>query len=967
MAGRLTRAVCCVALVVGLLEGTPTALAAGTPTTPTSTVVADASSAVDERSAKAVAARYGHEVVVDSLESETVEVAAEPDGTLKLTESSQPVRVQRDGGWVPVDESLVSTGGTLQPAAGAVPVRFSAGGAIAPLVQVQAPSGEWLTETWRLGGLSAPVVSGDTATYQEVMPDVDLRVSATATGMSEVLVIKSAEAAVNPNLAQVGFGIDDGALTTAQVAGGTTLAKDAGGVVQLAAPVPTWWDSSSPGASAAGPGGLGLPAPVPATSTATQLTIDAASVTQRPDVAYPVYVNPDYKAGSAVNWAFVDSAYKTQAYWKDAGASDSYQHVGYVDSYDSDDHLDHTTQSFWQLDTSFLHGRIIQKAVLNTTEVYSFSCSPRSVELWTTSPISPSTTWNTRPTPSAKLDTESVAYGYSSACPGHVVGFTATAAVQRAADASSDVINLGLYASNPADVYGWKKFASAASLVVWFDTKPTVPAYRWVGGCAFVCGMGAYTKDDHPVLTGAAQDADGDNLTYHFEVYSGHADNPAIGQRVAYGDSLLVPQGFPASGKSTDDKGSWTVSASLPDGDYEYRVQADDGTATSAWSGYLPFTVVHVGRPSLPTITASGPLSTDPNVFAGVVGVDRETVTITPPASSTDPVYAYAYGMFVGQSAFGSGYSDCSITHANGISYSCGGLTGPVSVTVAAPDTDSSFAVTVWDAAGNQATTQDGQGAFAGQEFWANPDTSTPAQTGHQWSTTTSTPPASCSQPSTVTDATASSDVTEADLSVSANNPCWTTSARTPGGPSVQVLSFTGGPSTVATGSAGLIDTSTSFTVGAWVNAATGGPPVQTFMDQEGTNESVFFLELVNQHFSFCMSNSDATSFAGDCVTDPTLRQFNTWYYVVAAWDSINQQLRLFASSDGTTSSPAAVAYHAASWTAGQSVRLGVDRIGAARRYCTCLISDPYLTGGILDGLQLNTLSRHSLNSMFGA
>ena len=378
--------------------------------------------------------------------------------------------------------------GVLQPAAGAVPVRFSAGGSIAPLAQVQAPSGEWLTETWKFGALPAPIVSGDTATYPEVMPDVDLQVSATATGMSEVLVIKSAEAAVNPNLARVKFGIDDGALTTVQVAGGTTLIKDAGGTTQLAAPAPTWWDSSSPGASAAGPGGLGLPAPVPATSTASQLTIDASAATEKPDVAYPIYVDPDYKAGSTVNWAFVDSAYKTQAYWKDAGASDSYQHVGYVNAANSDDRLDHTTQSFWQMDTSFLHGRVIQQAVLNTTEVYSFSCSASSVELWTTSAISPSTTWNTRPSKSAKLDTESVAYGYSSACPGHVVGFTATDGVQRAADASSDVINLGLYASNETRLYGWKKFASAATLVVWFDTKPGQPAYRWVGGCAFVCG-----------------------------------------------------------------------------------------------------------------------------------------------------------------------------------------------------------------------------------------------------------------------------------------------------------------------------------------------------------------------------------------------------------------------------------------------------------------------------------------------
>jgi hypothetical protein len=973
MAGRVSRAVVCLAVVAGLLGGVSAAPVVGAPLTVAATLV-DAQSAADEPAAKAIATRYGHEVVVDSLESETVEIAAEPDGELKLTESSEPVRVRRDDGWVPIDESLAA-GGVLQPSSAAVPVRFSAGGAMAPLAQVQAPSGEWLTETWKLGALPTPVVSGDTATYPEVMPDVDLQLTATVTGMSEVLVIKSAEAAVNPNLAEVQFGIDDGALSTAKVSGGTMVSSDAAGTAQLAAPAPTWWDSSSPGASAAGPGGLGVPAPVPASSTATSLTIDASAAARSPDVAYPVYVDPDYKAGSTVNWAFVDSAYKTQAYWKDAGASDSYQHVGFIDAHNSDDGRDHTTQSFWQLDTSFLHGRLIQKAVLNATEVYSFSCSPRSVELWTTSAISPSTTWTTRPSKSARLDIESVAYGYSAACPGHVVGFTATDAVQRAADASSDVINLGLYASNESDIYGWKKFASNASLVVWFDTRPTVPAYRGVFGCAFVCGQGAYTKDDRPVLTGAAQDADGDNLTYNFQVYSGHAASPTTAQLVASGDSSSVPQGYPASGKSADANATWTPSSSLADGDYEYHVRADDGLLQSDWSGYLTFTVVHLARPSLPTVTASGPLSTDPNSTAGVVGRSHETVTINPATSTGDPVYAYGYGMFTGATPSFAPYADCSIGHAGGISYGCGGLGGGVTVTIAATGTIATFAVAAWDAAGNQAIAVDGQGqptaTFAGQTFYTVPDRISP-QDGHQWSTSYAAAFASCTNP-TVPDQPGSA-ATAADMTI-AGAACWATSSVPASFTDpAQVLSFTGAASTVTTaGSAGLIDTSQSFTVGSWIRAATptrspAKPYVQTFLEQEGDNESVYFLQLVDQRFSFCMSNSDATSFAGDCITSSTDLSINydTWYFVAAQWDAVNHRISLYVSPDGTTNTPVAVGYHGASWAkASGSTRLGTDRIGTTRRYFTGMLNDPFAANGIVTGPQLTQLAQHySLNAL---
>jgi len=799
-----------------------------------------------------------------------------------------------------------------------------------------------------------------------VLSDVDLRLTATPTGLSEVLVVKNAAAAANPDLDGLTFGVNDGDLTASSVPGGTTLAKDVSGTTQVAAPAPTWWDSSSAGASAAGPGSLGVPAPVPATSTDTQFSIDAGTVAQTPGVTYPVYVDPDYKTGGVINWAFIDSAYPNQAYWHDSGASDGYQHVGYVDGGHSDDGRDHTTSSFWQMDTSFLNGRVIQNAVFNTTEVYSYSCSARSVQLWTTSPISPSSTAANPPIPSSLVDTESVAYGYNSTCPGHVVGFPTTDAVQRAADNSYDNINLGLYAST-SDVYGWKKFDSSASLVVWFDTKPTQPSYRWVFGCAFVCGSGAYTNDDTPILTGASQDADGDALSYNFEVYSGHSAAPT--NRVAYGATAYLTQGLPSTPDGA--RGRWAPSSALPDGDYEYHVRAYDGVAYSDWSSYLPFTVVHTRRPSLPTISvpANGPVSTSPNSFYGAVGSARETVTVVPAASSDDPVYAYSYGMFPGNGVSFGSYGDCSTPNVGAYSFRCGGLGSGVPITITPIDNMSTLGIAVWDAAGNEATVTDANGnpvaGYASQTFWASDDRST-TRVGHQWLTSSYTGSMACTAASTLADLPAP-DTTASDMTVAAGHACWTTSAVHPD--PVPVLRFDGSAASVSTGAAPkLIDTSGSFTAGAWVNVSSGAPNAETFLDQEGTNESVFFLQFVKDaqglgHFSFCMSNSDATSYDGNCVTRSETPLANTWYFVAGEWDATNHQMRLYVSdTTGTTNTPA-VGYHSSSWNATVKARVGADRIGSTQRYFKGMVCDPFIDSGVLDGNQLGFTASYGLQS----
>lgn len=54
------------------------------------------------------------------------------------------------------------------------------------------------------GTLPRPRIEGDTAVYESVLPDVDLRMRALTDDFSWVLVVKSATAAMNPALETCG-------------------------------------------------------------------------------------------------------------------------------------------------------------------------------------------------------------------------------------------------------------------------------------------------------------------------------------------------------------------------------------------------------------------------------------------------------------------------------------------------------------------------------------------------------------------------------------------------------------------------------------------------------------------------------------------------------------------------------------------------------------------------------------------
>ena len=133
-----------------------------------------------------------------SARSEESDQWANPDGTFSTITHGSPVRLWRDGAWVGTDPTLVFKGdGRVVPKVSTVAAIFSGGGTV-PLVST-VKDGRTLSLSWPTA-LPKPTLVDNVATYPEVLPGVDLRLKAEVEGFSQLLVVKTPEAAKNPAL-----------------------------------------------------------------------------------------------------------------------------------------------------------------------------------------------------------------------------------------------------------------------------------------------------------------------------------------------------------------------------------------------------------------------------------------------------------------------------------------------------------------------------------------------------------------------------------------------------------------------------------------------------------------------------------------------------------------------------------------------------------------------------------------------
>ncbi|WP_406631904.1 LamG-like jellyroll fold domain-containing protein [Amycolatopsis sp. WGS_07] len=539
-----------------------------------------------EAAALARAAATGVSVEATASTTETRQVIANPSGTFTMTTSARPVRVRRGNGWAPIDLTLVrGSDGSVAPVASATPVVFSGGGS-APLARVTAGTAG-MSLSWP-GSLPAPVLSQNTATYTDVLPGVDLVLSADIDGYSEVLVVETAAAGANPGLRTLRFGVATTGVRTARDTAGNLDFLDDRGEVVFHAPAPSMWDSggTSPGkAIGSGEDAVHRPMGVEVSADAVTLVPDAAMLGSA-RTRFPVYIDPSVSAGRRA-WTTVWQKFPSTSYWN---SSENIARVGH----ESDE--GNTNRSFFWMATDAVNGKHILSATFRANNVYSWSCAARPVDLWLTGAINSHTTWNSQPTWMRKLASANQSRGYSSSCPGGYLEFNALSAVQQQARSGWPGVTLGLRASE-TDTFGWKKFkASDTAIVIEYNSVPNAPTSVSTGENK-PCVIGESRPvigTTTPVLRATLRDADrGQNLRARFQWW--------IANGAMKGEFLTSPQ----------NPLSTTFSVPIPVGAFadrdniSWRVRAEDGTDAGPFGPWCEYHVDTVHPDRTPSVSSA--------------------------------------------------------------------------------------------------------------------------------------------------------------------------------------------------------------------------------------------------------------------------------------------------------------------------------------------------------------------------
>jgi hypothetical protein len=634
-----------VAGAVGLLLAldAPPAVAAPTADPIGMTVGAPPAAGADqaaEAAALQLAARSGKPVEVVGAKTETQRKLATPHGTLIYEQYAVPQWTKSaDSRWRPIDLSLRRNGSRVAPVASSADVHFSAGGT-EPLAALNAPGGV-VRLSWP-SALPEPRIDGETATYESVLPDVDLQVHATVDGFGYSLVVKTRAAAANPALQRLRFGLSATGLTLQDRRGGGFEARDGAGKVAVAAGQALMWDASGvPGnqraMTAAARSKLAREVPDLSRKAALPTVVDGGGLVITPDTTllsdpatqFPVVIDPSTTVGK-VRWGYANSGNEN----RDDGIVRVGRNPDGSGNY----------RSYFAFNLTWLAGKQVRGAKFHTVMTHSYSCVDSPINLYRTAELTSAgrQAWSG---PGLALFMEQRS-GHAhkpstgEGCaddpqPNRYMEFATPTLKNDIISYGTSTGNYTLALStrdsngaNEGDTSRWAKFDQGQTfLSVEYNTPPSTPAAAALtshtdytaAGLACVTGAGRpIVRSATPWLKATISDPDGANGgqlsgSFALQRYDGTAWTNVAGWPKSDGG---VPSGTRAEVQ--------IPSGTLTSGIMRWQVQVSDTLGgSSAWSTWCEFDYDTTPPGVVPTVTSTDNVypQTPPNdVLSGGVG-----------------------------------------------------------------------------------------------------------------------------------------------------------------------------------------------------------------------------------------------------------------------------------------------------------------------------------------------------------
>ncbi|KOV83741.1 LamG-like jellyroll fold domain-containing protein [Nocardia sp. NRRL S-836] len=571
----------------------------------------------DEASAQAAARKFDKPVKVSGLTTEASETVANPNGTMTLTQTLLPERAKRDGKWVPVEEKLRKhADGVIRPEATVVDLRFAGKGRGTPLAVI-AKDGVEAGLSWG-EALPEPVIDGATTTYQEVWPGVDLKVVASAIGFSQVLVVKTAEAAKSEKLRKITYGsyVKGGKLSHVD---GSLQVEDDKGQVRFTGDASQMWDATGR------PAKMG----VEVTDSTVSVLPDQAFLAS-PQTKFPVSIDPSYRWAGYKNHHAV-----AQELFPDAR------------NYDRTDGVLGDLKAGWHSSTGYslsyiemnvapMLGKWMSSAKLAMNVIHSSHCSEaEATGLWNTGPIGPETRYEAGPqwyNRQSSINTKN----NSDFCPGDgQAEFDVLGVIRHQVQNGFGYMTVGLATdSGNRNDKAWRRFALNPVLRVEYNSYPHMAADLSLERGKLPCHEGGpatrvYVPTRTPRMRGKLYDPDGGSLYSVFELYKGVRENGALIGRYQNQDT-------PSGSYSEAEVQPGTITA---DGLYLWGLNTGDAGLESGFQANLCEFVVDTVKPVAPKLSSREYPLSQPGGGVGVTG----TFELDSLRSANDDVVQFLY------------------------------------------------------------------------------------------------------------------------------------------------------------------------------------------------------------------------------------------------------------------------------------------------------------------------------------